>query len=47
VGETCFQPILIFEATSGKPVLAMLRPGKRPSGLLRAVPSADSLLRTT
>ena len=32
VGETCFQPILIFEATSGKPVLAMLRPGKRPSG---------------
>jgi hypothetical protein len=31
-GTTCFQPIKIFEATSGKPVLAMIRPGKRPSG---------------
>jgi Transposase DDE domain group 1 len=29
---TCFQPIRIFEALSGKPVLALLRPGKRPSG---------------
>jgi len=29
---TCFQPIHIFEATSGKPVLSLLRPGKRPSG---------------
>lgn len=28
----CFQPIKIFEANSGKPVLALLRPGKRPSG---------------
>ena len=32
VGATCFQPMLIFEATSGKPILAMIRPGKRPSG---------------
>jgi hypothetical protein len=29
---TCFQPIHIFEATSGKPILSLLRPGKRPSG---------------
>lgn len=29
---TCFQPIHIFEAGSGKPVLSLLRPGKRPSG---------------
>jgi len=28
----CFQPIVIFEATSGKPVAFLLRPGKRPSG---------------
>ena len=28
----CFQPIHIFEAATGKPVLALLRPGKRPSG---------------
>ena len=32
VGATCFQPIMIFEATSGKPVLSLIRPGKRPSG---------------
>ena len=32
VGATCFQPMLIFEATSGKPLLAMIRPGKRPAG---------------
>lgn len=31
-GGHCFQPMLIFEATSGKPVLAMIRPGRRPSG---------------
>ena len=31
-GGHCFQPMLIFEATSGKPVMAMMRPGKRPSG---------------
>ena len=31
-GDTCFQPILIFEAGSEKPVAAILRPGKRPSG---------------
>lgn len=31
-GGHCFQPILVFEAASGKPVLALLRPGKRPSG---------------
>jgi Transposase DDE domain group 1 len=29
---SCFQPIHIFDALSGKPVLALLRPGKRPSG---------------
>jgi Transposase DDE domain group 1 len=29
---TCFQPIHIFDGTSGKPVLSLLRPGKRPSG---------------
>ena len=31
-GDTCFQPILIFEARTHKPVAAILRPGKRPSG---------------
>lgn len=31
-GDTCLQPILIFEAGTGKPVAAILRPGKRPSG---------------
>lgn len=31
-GGHCFQPIHIFEASSGKPVLSLLRPGKRPSG---------------
>jgi hypothetical protein len=31
-GGYCFQPIHIFEAASGKPVLSLLRPGKRPSG---------------
>ena len=30
--STCFQPIHIFEAMSGKPILSLLRPGKRPSG---------------
>ena len=29
---TCFQPIHVFDGLSGKPVLALLRPGKRPSG---------------
>jgi hypothetical protein len=28
----CFQPIHIFEAGSGKSVVSLLRPGKRPSG---------------
>jgi hypothetical protein len=32
VGDYCFQPLHIFEAGSGKPVLSLLRPGKRPSG---------------
>jgi Transposase DDE domain group 1 len=32
VGDRCFQPIHIFEATSGKPILSLLRPGQRPSG---------------
>jgi hypothetical protein len=31
-GGHCFQPIHIFEAGSGKPILSLLRPGKRPSG---------------
>jgi len=31
-GGYCFQPIKIFEAGSGKPVAALLRPGKRPTG---------------
>ena len=31
-GDTCFQPILVFEAETGKPVAAILRHGKRPSG---------------
>jgi hypothetical protein len=28
----CFQPVHIFEAATAKPVLSLLRPGKRPSG---------------
>ena len=28
----CFQPMHIFDAATGKPVLSLLRPGKRPSG---------------
>ncbi|HEU0017829.1 MAG TPA: IS1380 family transposase [Methyloceanibacter sp.] len=31
-GGYCFQPIHIFEGNSGKPILSLLRPGKRPSG---------------
>jgi hypothetical protein len=31
-GDYCFQPIHIFEAATGKPVLSLLRPGRRPSG---------------
>src|SRR5262245_45340984 len=31
-GGHCFQPIHIFEGHSGKPILSLLRPGKRPSG---------------
>ncbi len=30
--DYCFQPIHIFEAATGKPVMSLLRPGKRPSG---------------
>ena len=30
--EYCFQPIHIFDAATAKPVLSLLRPGKRPSG---------------
>jgi hypothetical protein len=30
--DYCFQPIHIFEAVTAKPVLSLLRPGKRPSG---------------
>jgi len=41
-GGRCFQPIHIFEGNSGKPILSLIRPGKRPSGaeiarVLRAV----------
>lgn len=32
VGGYCFQPLLIFEASSGKPVAVLMRPGKRPAG---------------
>jgi len=28
----CFQPLVIFEGTSGKLITAILRPGKRPTG---------------
>jgi len=31
-GGRCFQPIHIFEGNSGKPILSLMRPGKRPSG---------------
>ena len=31
-GGHCFQPIHIFEGNSGKPILSLMRPGKRPSG---------------
>ena len=31
-GTTCFEPMLIFEGGTGKPVFAVMRPGKRPSG---------------
>ncbi len=30
--DYCFQPIHIYDAASGKPILSLLRPGKRPSG---------------
>ncbi len=30
--DYCFQPIHIFDAATGKPVVSLLRPGKRPSG---------------
>lgn len=28
----CFKPIVIFDAATGRPVTALLRPGKRPTG---------------
>ena len=31
-GGHCFKPIHIFEGNSGKPIAALFRPGKRPSG---------------
>jgi hypothetical protein len=31
-GGHCFQTMHIFEANSGKPLLSLLRPGKRPTG---------------
>ena len=32
-GGYCVQPIHIYDADSGKPLLCLLRPGKRPSGV--------------
>ncbi|CCQ74271.1 protein of unknown function [Magnetospira sp. QH-2] len=34
--DYCFQPIHIYDAATGKPILSLLRPGKRPSGAERA-----------
>src|ERR687883_851683 len=31
-GERCFLPIHVYEATTGKPVAVILRPGKTPDG---------------
>jgi len=31
-GGHCFKPIHIFEGNSGKPIVSLFRPGKRPSG---------------
>ncbi len=31
-GTTCFQPIVIFDGVTGRPITALLRPGKSPSG---------------
>lgn len=31
-GEHCFQPVHIFDAATGKPLVSLLRPGKTPSG---------------
>ena len=31
-GGHCFQPMHFFEGNSGKPILSLMRPGKRPSG---------------
>ena len=31
-GGHCTQPMLIFEANSGAPLVSLFRPGKRPSG---------------
>jgi hypothetical protein len=30
--DYCFQPIHIYDAASGKPIVSLLRPGRRPSG---------------
>jgi Transposase DDE domain group 1 len=38
-GGHCFQPIHIFEATSGKPILSLLRPGKRPGKPTPPIPA--------
>ena len=35
--DYCFQPMHIFDAASGKPILSLLRPGKRPSGMEAAL----------
>ena len=31
-GGHCFQPMVIFEGNTGKPILSLMRPGKRPAG---------------
>src|SRR6478672_4396378 len=38
---TCFQPIHIFDGLTGKPVLSLLRPGKRPSCAATAIIAAS------
>jgi hypothetical protein len=35
--DYCFQPIHIYDAASDKPILSLLRPGKRPSGVEAAL----------
>jgi hypothetical protein len=41
----CFQPIHIYEATTGKPVAIILRPGKTPDGANGARATRNQLLK--